>query len=260
MILQLKHNKFVNLEAFQFGMGIFETMLVKNGVALDYDVHLDRLNRSLAYFGVRGHVEAGDVQALMSQRVQNVSGSEDDCYVVKLIAYLEGEDAYLDVVEKNYPYTTEKLNGCFKIALSGAVQTTTNELNSHKTTNYFERLRLLREANRQGFDEVVRLNEFQQVAEGTKTNIFIKKDGRWFTPSLESGILPGIAREYFIGIMKQQGIPIIETVITKEELHTADKIALSNSLIGLVEATLTDLKGADTEIGQLRNTYFGRIK
>ena len=44
-----------------------------------------------------------------------------------------------------------------------------------------------------GFDMLF-VNERGEVTEGGRSNLFVKLDGQWVTPPLESGVLPGVMR------------------------------------------------------------------
>ena len=49
-----------------------------------------------------------------------------------------------------------------------------------------------------GFDDVLFLNLRDEVTEGAISNIFIEKDGRWFTPPVECGLLAGVYRRHLL--------------------------------------------------------------
>jgi para-aminobenzoate synthetase/4-amino-4-deoxychorismate lyase len=84
--------------------------------------------------------------------------------------------------------------------------------------------------NSKGFYEVLYQNEKDEIAEGSRTNIFIRKDNSWFTPKFESGALPGIYRNYFIG----QNPEVSEKIIKVDDLLSAEEVLLTNALKGEV--------------------------
>jgi len=81
--------------------------------------------------------------------------------------------------------------------------------------------------------EVLYFNEGNELAEGSRTNIFIRKGNTWFTPSLDLGVLPGVYRKYFIGMYPN----VIEKNIKIEELVNADEMLLTNALRGEVRVS-----------------------
>lgn len=104
----------------------------------------------------------------------------------------------------------------------------------HKTTQ-----RALYDAARAslpgGVDELVFLNERGELCEGTITNLFLDMpDGQRLTPTLSSGLLPGILREEMLA--NEQ---VAEATLTLTDLKNAEKVCVGNSLRGLILAELT---------------------
>ena len=113
-----------------------------------------------------------------------------------------------------------------KIIVSDKLVNSQNVFQYFKTTNRKKYDREFRRYQRNGFFDIIFFNEKNQLAEGTRSNIFIRRNGSWYTPSLKSGILPGVYRKYLL----QQNRNITEAFISKDELLTADEIILTNSL------------------------------
>jgi para-aminobenzoate synthetase/4-amino-4-deoxychorismate lyase len=82
-----------------------------------------------------------------------------------------------------------------------------------------------------GADEVIYFNTRGELAEGSRTNIFIERDGRLLTPRLDSGLLPGTLRADLLASGKAQ-----EARLTREDLDKAENVFLGNSVRGLVRA------------------------
>ncbi len=82
-----------------------------------------------------------------------------------------------------------------------------------------------------GAEEVIYVNERGELAEGSRTTIFLERNGHLETPVLSSGLLPGTLRAELIA----QG-RAVETVLTLEDLGSADAIFLGNSVRGLMRA------------------------
>ncbi len=107
-------------------------------------------------------------------------------------------------------------------------KTTCRELYDQEWQKYSETM---------GAEEVVYLNERGELAEGSRTTIFLERNGRLETPTLVSGLLPGTLRADLIA----QG-QALEAVLTLEDLKLADAIYLGNSVRGLVRAVLMDCR------------------
>jgi branched-chain amino acid aminotransferase len=78
------------------------------------------------------------------------------------------------------------------------------------------------EANADGFDEALMLDNHGFVAEGTGENLFAIKNGIVKTPSV-TNILPGITRRSVIEILAHEGIPVREEMFGRDAFYVADE-------------------------------------
>ncbi|WP_136439926.1 aminotransferase class IV [Pacificoceanicola onchidii] len=88
----------------------------------------------------------------------------------------------------------------------------------------------VRAALPEGVDEVLFLNERGMVAEGTITNVFVRRE-RWITPPLSDGCLPGILRQEMIAG------GAIEQSLSLDDLSRGD-LHVGNALRGLIKVKL----------------------
>jgi para-aminobenzoate synthetase/4-amino-4-deoxychorismate lyase len=101
----------------------------------------------------------------------------------------------------------------------------------HKTTQrtvYKERA-----ARHPRADQVVLTNECGEVTETTVANLAVRLDGQWWTPPIECGCLPGVARAELI-----ESGRLAERRITLEELDRADGLSVVSALRGWRPAIL----------------------
>ena len=108
-----------------------------------------------------------------------------------------------------------------------------------KSGNYLENLLVLEESKRRGFDEAVRLNEKGEVVSAATANIFWIKRNEIFTPSIETGALPGTTRAFVI-----EKFEVTETDAPLAELESADEIFLSSAGIGIAKAQNPEQKAS----------------
>jgi para-aminobenzoate synthetase/4-amino-4-deoxychorismate lyase len=78
-------------------------------------------------------------------------------------------------------------------------------------------------------DEVIFLNERGEVAEGARSNIFVRCKGKLLTPPLSTGLLPGILRAELL-----ESEACVEAVLTQKDLE--GEVFFGNSLRGLIRA------------------------
>ncbi|MFW8600002.1 aminodeoxychorismate synthase component I [Desulfobacterota bacterium M19] len=103
----------------------------------------------------------------------------------------------------------------------------------HKTTRRELYNKERQRAGRNSLYEIIFCNERQEITEGTISNIIIRRQGRFLTPPLKCGLLPGIGRQ--ILIERRQ---IREEVLTPADLYAAESIYFLNSVRGLIEVRL----------------------
>ena len=76
-------------------------------------------------------------------------------------------------------------------------------------------------------------NERDELTEGGRSNVFVKIDGRWWTPPLACGVLPGIMRA---AVLADPAWQAAERTITRTMLAAADDIMVCNALRGALRA------------------------
>jgi branched-chain amino acid aminotransferase len=81
---------------------------------------------------------------------------------------------------------------------------------------------------RGGFEAVMR-NYRGELTECTQSNLFIVKNGTALTPPLESGLLPGITREFLFEIGREIGVDVREQVLRDDDLLGADEAFLTST-------------------------------
>lgn len=103
------------------------------------------------------------------------------------------------------------------------------------TSQYTRSLLALRNAKNAGYDDALLINQNKQVLQASSANIFMERDGVFYTPPL-SQAFPGITRDTVFEICENLGVKIVERPITLEELQQADSAFLcgtASEIIGI---------------------------
>ncbi len=87
---------------------------------------------------------------------------------------------------------------------------------------------------RGGFDQLF-FNERDELTEGGRSNVFVRIGGRWCTPPLACGVLPGVMRRV---LLDDRQWDAVEAVITRADLLAAEEIVVCNALRGALPAVL----------------------
>lgn len=106
--------------------------------------------------------------------------------------------------------------------------------------NYLAAQLMKMEALANGYDEAIALGHGGMLSEGSGQNLFLVRDGKLLTASLDGTFLPGITRDAIITIARDAGIPIIEGAIPREMIYIADEAFFSGTA-----AEVTPIRSVD---------------
>jgi para-aminobenzoate synthetase/4-amino-4-deoxychorismate lyase len=73
------------------------------------------------------------------------------------------------------------------------------------------------------------------LVEGGRSNVFVRLVGRWFTPPLADGALPGVMRGV---VLDDPAWAACERSLTLDDVLRADALMVCNALRGPLAATL----------------------
>lgn len=202
---------------------LIETMLYEPGDGIWLrGYHLARLAASAAYFGfafdaakVRDAIDAAIAEKPDERRRIRLLLDEDGGVTVTTAPQ---PSSPADAVMR-YVISDTRLNSADLFLYH---KTTRRELYDREWKHYSETL---------GADEVIYLNENGELAEGSRTTIFLERNGRLLTPRLAAGILPGTLRSALIDEGRA-----VEARLTIDDLNKAEAIYLGNSVRGLIRA------------------------
>ncbi len=122
------------------------------------------------------------------------------------------------------------------------------------------------EANLNGFDEAIMLDERGHISEGSGENIFVIQDGRLITPPPSSDILVGITRDTVITLAREElGIDTVERDIDRTELYISDECFMTGTAAHVTPVVELDHRAIGsgkmgTITAQLVKLYFDIIK
>ncbi|MEQ1698082.1 MAG: aminodeoxychorismate synthase component I [Hyphomicrobiaceae bacterium] len=199
---------------------LFDPTVGATGAYWLLDGHMARLQRSAAHFGFKC-----DLVQARAALAQKAAGSQH-----LRVRLLLSEDGTVTVAAT--PIALPVPGAEIRYVVSPTRVDSAEPFLAHKTT---ERQLYDREwqhfHDTAGADEVVYLNERGELAEGSRTTIFIERDGVLLTPPLNAGALPGVLRAQLVA----QG-RAVEQTLTLADLEAAEVVYLGNSVRGLQRA------------------------
>ena len=206
--------------------GIFETMRVENRQCRLLDLHLGRLKTSAQALNLP---LPDDCETRIRQYIADLSNG-----LFRLKAELVSDGLILSHA------ATAELPASQRVIPAPQPLPPRDYLRRFKTTRRALYDQAWQTAETQGAFDSLFFNSDGLLLEGGRSNVFVKYQGQWLTPSLDLDILNGVMRQ---AVLQQPQTylgadAVIETHITRDMLEHAEEIRLSNALRGVFEADL----------------------
>jgi len=186
--------------------------------------HLARLAASCAYFGFIWDADAARaaLQAACAARPDDVP------FRLRLALRQDGQFTVQSGALTVLPDTVN-------ILLAPDATTADDLFLRHKSSVRARYDAAWRAAEAQGGFDMLFFNERGELTEGGRSNVFVRLDGRWHTPPLSCGLLPGVQRA---AMLADPAWNAQEAIITRAMLAQAEAIVVCNALRGALPAKL----------------------
>lgn len=227
----------VSDRGLNYGDGLFETILYKDGMCQFWDQHILRMRTGAEKLNITFPGEAcffDDVSKLVEH-----ADSQDS--VIKLVLTRGSGQRGYALLEKPKPLrvtsissyeTQDQLNDGIKATICKQTVSINRGLAGIKHLNRLENV-IARNEWHDEFHEGIMLDDENNVIEGTMSNLFIIKDGELQTPDLSRSGVAGVIRKNIMGIAKDESLEVNVKQLSLEHLFDADEVFVTNSIIGL---------------------------
>lgn len=239
------NNKFLPLDkakvpildrGFLYGDGVFETMRSYEGIVFRLEKHIARLFGSLKALGIRPKIAKYKIEKIVYKLLKK--NKLKDVYVKIIVTRGANFPTFLVYA---LPYVPPPENIYKKGARLYVSETRLNEkseIAGHKTLNYLHNILCRYKAEQKACYDAVLINTDDFIAETTSSNIFLVKRKKIYTPSVKSGILPGITRSEVMRLAnKNLKNRVNENFMKIDALYEADEVFLTNSLVEIMPVT-----------------------
>ena len=203
---------------------IFETLHASEEMGCRHrSLHLARMQASANYFGFR--FDLAQAEAALDEVCAALAPGQ---HRIRLALRADGSlhPASAPINEMTQPV---------KLLLSDTAVDCDDLFLRHKTSIRTRYDQAWKDAEAQGAFDTLFFNQRGELTEGGRCNIFARIDGRWCTPPLACGVLPGVMRGV---LLADPAFAAVERVITRPSLETASAIIVCNALRGMLDATL----------------------
>ncbi len=229
---------------YQYGKGVFETMLCRDGKVEYLKEHLTRLDEAcVRIFGTGAPDLSWETIILHLARVNKL-----DCRSVSVKIIVSEGNGFsrgkynITVTVKDYVHRLERL-GKDGVALGIYPETRNNFLFGFKTANYLFNHLAGVWAEKNGYDEAVILNKDGTVSETNTANILLFS-GKTIIKPVSSSALPGIMENAVMEKYLERDYHVEEKPVYPEDLLSEGvKVYITNSLIGMIPVSSISLSG-----------------
>ncbi|TDX25515.1 branched-chain amino acid aminotransferase [Rhodovulum visakhapatnamense] len=221
------------------GTTVFDGARYFEGIAPDLQAHCDRINRSAEALMITPTIGGGEMAEIVWEGLKTYP-ADAAVYIRPMYWALEGDS--LGVAPKpgatGFAICLEEI----PMAAPGSATTMTTTrfrrptldcavVNAKAGCLYPNNARMLAEARAKGFGNALVADALGNVAETATANVFIVKDGEFFTPIANGTFLAGLTRKRHISNLTAAGYTVHETVLSFEDVRQADEVFLSGNMM-----------------------------
>lgn len=220
----------INNPGLLYGANVFSTMRVYEGALehprSNWQAHLDRLWYSIREF----NWQQPNWQSLQ-QGAEKLSAHFP---VLRITIFPDGKEW---IVGRNLPADLKQRQKDGITAWIATGDLFQRNLAQHKTGNYLGAYLARNQALNVDAQEAILIDRQGNWLETSTGNLWGWRGGCWYTPSLDSGILPGIARSLLLKHFRTNDLLVQENIWTPKFVKTLEGICYSNCVVETVPIT-----------------------
>lgn len=213
-------NEFDNIYK-EISPSIYEVIRIINGKPVFLEDHIERLNNSAKILGIDFAI---DIEEIRNQIIYLSTLNDIQNYNVKIVVNnFSNPDIYLFFIKSVYP-SNEAYEKGVKTTLYKAIRENPNA----KVINSTLREKINKHLEENNLYEAILVNNFDEITEGSRSNIFFIKGNTLYTAPKED-VLVGITRIKVIEIAKKLGLEVVEDKIKVTQISEFEACFLTGT-------------------------------
>lgn len=217
--------------AFCYGDGLFETLITENGISSFFTAHLSRLKKGMEAFQFQGwstrlreqQIEKQIQELCRLNKAENIARVRIQVWRKTGGLYTPSSTDF-NLLITAHPAQKSKQLQALNAGFAQTVRIQHGNTAAYKTMSALPYVMAGLEKKERELDELILLNTKEHVTECVASNIFWVKNGVIYTPSLRSGCVAGIRREFLVKDFRKKGHIVRRTLAKKTRLLNADFI------------------------------------
>ena len=222
--------------SFTFGDGVYEVIPSYNQELFLFEEHLERFKISLAKTFIPVPTELDNLEDILKklhvkneyqnqsfyiQITRGVQQSRSHTASENIVPTLFINSQNLDI----NPYRGNANKQGIRVRLEDDIRWQRCDI---KTTALIGNILSMHDPSLETVDEIL-LHKDGILNEGSKSNIFLVKQAKVYTPSLNQNILPGVTRNFIISLLKKNNIEVFEEEISVDSIYECEELWLTSS-------------------------------
>ncbi len=218
---------------FLFADGVYEVTAVVDGRLVDYDPHMERLDRSLSEIQMAWPCTRPALRRMHDELIRRNGLGQGWVYMQMTRGAADRDFKFPKDVEGTLVgFTQIKEIIDNPDAVKGVKVITVPDIRwlrrDIKSVMLLAPVLGKQQAHAAGAFEAWMVED-GMVTEGTSSNAYIVKDGRVITRSLSNRILAGVTRRALFALAEQHGVEIAERSFSPDEAYSADEAFLTSA-------------------------------
>ncbi len=219
------------------GSSVFDGARLFDGLVPDLDQHMARVNRSAGALMITPTVETDDMVEIAREGLRKYEKGAA-VYVRPMYWALNSSDLGVGPAlgATGFALCLEEVPMPDPEAATTLTTTSfrrpvlaDNVCNAKAGCLYPNNARMLVEAHAKGFGNALVQDAMGNVAETATANVWMVKDGEYFTPIANGTFLSGLTRRRHMINLRAAGYTVTEAVLTLEDFRNADEVFLTGN-------------------------------
>lgn len=199
---------------------IYEVLRIIDGKPLFLENHFDRMRNSFKLINEEFNFTCEEIENEI-KRIINLENKTNGN--VKITYEINENKLKVFFIEHSYPNDSMYENGVKTILYFGE-----RENPNAKIINNEFRDKVTKEIKKNNAYEAILIDRNGYITEGSKSNIFMVKDGMLLTSSVKA-VLPGVTRGEVINIAKELGIKVKEVEYSYKDIEKLEGMFISGT-------------------------------
>jgi len=206
-----------------YGVGVYETIKVRNTVTYFIPQHIDRLLHSASCIGIAHTFTSNLITTYLTEYIDSLDAQSYNIKMILLAQKSEGAKLYIMSLAPQYPKKQWYRDG-----VSVIPYTYERWMPQAKSLNMLPSYFYYKKAKERGAYDALFIDKHGNIHEGSRTNVFVLKEDQIISPP-KKDILEGVTLMSLEQVLKKNGMHITYQPISYRTLFSYDGMILTST-------------------------------